>query len=132
MLEREGERGLRDAFWAWIVYVLVDPAVDAARELQPRVGEADMTTLVRRAEQMRERERREWFVEGRAEGAIRARARMAGRMAALKFGADTAAGLAERLDAIVDLDVLDRVGDAIIQCENGDELLARVDALTGR
>lgn len=136
MLEREGERGLRDAFWAWIVYVLVDPAADTARELQPRVGEADMTTLVRRAEQMRERERREWFVEGRAEGralgrtegAVRART----RMAALKFGADTAAGLAERLEAIVDLDVLDRVGDAIIQCENGDELLARVDALTGR
>ena len=47
------------------------------------------------------------------------------RQAALKFGAGTADQLAERLADLTTED-LERVGDWIIECESGDELLARV------
>ena len=51
------------------------------------------------------------------------------RQAALKFGRGTAERLADRLADLTTLDDLDRVGDWIIECESGDELLARVHSI---
>ena len=48
------------------------------------------------------------------------------RQAALKFGRGTAERLADRLADLTTLDDLDRVGDWIIECETGDELLSRL------
>ena len=47
------------------------------------------------------------------------------RQARLKFGADTAERLSELMEGISDPERIDRIGDRIIQCETGAELLAR-------
>ena len=59
---------------------------------------------------------------GRADERIR-------RQAALKFGTGTADRLAERLAGLTTVEDLDRVGDWIIECESGDELLARLHSI---
>ena len=68
---------------------------------------------------------------GVAQGLLAGRARL-NRQAALKFGAATGErmeGLLEDLNAREDLD---QVGDWIIQCGGGDELLSRVSALRAK
>ena len=47
------------------------------------------------------------------------------RQARLKFGTRTAERLARLLDDITDPEAIARIGDRIIQCETGEELLAR-------
>lgn len=59
------------------------------------------------------------------EGQGRGRATLVCRQARLKFGADTAERLAELLEDIADPERIARIGDRIIQCESGGELLAR-------
>ena len=63
--------------------------------------------------------------EGRELGRADERNRLR-RQAALKFGRGTAERLADRLADLTTLDDLDRVGDWIIECETGDELLSRL------
>ena len=58
---------------------------------------------------------------GRADERVRLR-----RQAALKFGAGTADRLADHLAGLTTREDLDRVGDWIIECESGDELLSRL------
>ena len=68
---------------------------------------------------------------GVRQGLMAGRVRL-NRQAALKFGATTGerfAGLLEDLNAREDLD---QVGDWIIECDGGDELLSRVSALRAK
>ena len=51
------------------------------------------------------------------------------RQAALKFDPGTADRLADRLACLATSDDLDRVGDWIIECESGDDLLSRVRSI---
>ena len=67
--------------------------------------------------------------EGRELGRADERNRLLRRQAALKFGRGTAERLADRLADLTTLDDLDRVGDWIIECESGDELLARLHSI---
>ena len=53
------------------------------------------------------------------------RATLIRRQARLKFGVSTATRLARLLDDISDPEAIARIGDRIIQCETGEELLAR-------
>ena len=53
------------------------------------------------------------------------RATLVCRLASLKFGARTAERLARLLDDITDPEAIARIGDQIIECETGEELLAR-------
>ena len=53
------------------------------------------------------------------------RATLVCRLARLKFGADTAERLSEMLEGVSDPERIDCIGDRIIQCETGKELLAR-------
>ena len=46
------------------------------------------------------------------------------RQARLKFGAETAEGLSKFLKGITDPERIARIGDRIIECETGAELLA--------
>ena len=71
--------------------------------------------------------RAEGLAEGRAQGVERQRALLC-RQAARRFGEETAAPLAARLAGIDDPDRLAEVGDRIVDCATGAELLAR----TGR
>ncbi len=75
-----------------------------------------------------------WDAKVRAEaferGIERGGARLIGRLAALKFGAGTAERLAGLLQDMTAQEDLDRVGDWILECGNGGELLSRVSSLT--
>ena len=68
------------------------------------------------------------LAQGRQEGLAEGAARTLRRLAVARFGARTA----ERLSALlhnVDADRLDDVGDWMLACETGDELLERVRTL---
>ena len=66
--------------------------------------------------------------EGVEQGQAAGRARL-GRQAALRFGAGTGKRLLELLEGLAAGEALDQVGDWIIECGSGEELLSRVSAL---
>ena len=68
-------------------------------------------------------------VEGRTEGQAEGQAELMRRLAARKFDAVIAARLAERLAGITDPERLAEVGEWLLECEHGDELLGRVERL---
>ena len=74
-----------------------------------------------------------WFAQGRAEGRTEGQAEgqaeLMRRQAARKFDAATAQRLAERLAGITDPERLAEVGEWLLECEHGDELLGRVERL---
>jgi len=60
----------------------------------------------------------------RARGLARLR-----RQAAIKFGAQTAERLADLLGAAIAAEQMERVGDWIVECDRGEDLLAHVSAM---
>ena len=77
----------------------------------------------------------EWFRQGREAGVRRGREEgraeeraLLLRQAARRFGADTAEALAGLLEGVDDADRLAEIGEMIVDCRTGDELLARVEA----
>ena len=62
-------------------------------------------------------------------GVRRGGARIVCRLATLKFGAGAAERLAGLLEGLTEQEDLDRVGDWILECGSGDELLSRVSSL---
>ena len=75
--------------------------------------------------------RSEGKAEGRAEGRSEGQAEVVCRMAARKFDAATAERLAGRLAEIADPERVGEIGEWLIECEDGDELLQRVAGLCG-
>ena len=73
--------------------------------------------------------RAEGRVEGRAEGRVEGEIAVMRRQAARKFGPETADQLAEQLAKIPDPERLGDVGEWILECKVGEELLARVARL---
>ncbi len=67
----------------------------------------------------------DWSAKLRAEG----QAEVVRRQAARKFGAETAERLAERLAEITDPKRAVEVGEWLLECESGEELLDRVEGL---
>ena len=85
-----------------------------------------MTTMLQaRWERHEASVRAEGIAQGRELGRIEERARLR-RQAGLMFGASTAEQLSDGLAMFVSRADLDRVGDWIIECESGEELLTRV------
>ena len=68
-------------------------------------------------------------LEGHARGRLEERMWMMHRMAARKFGAETAARLVERLEGLGDWERMAEVGDWLVECESGEALLGRVERL---
>ena len=66
----------------------------------------------------------EWFRQGREEGRAEERALLR-RQAARRFGADTAEALGRLLEGVDDADRLAEIGEMIVDCETGGELLDR-------
>lgn len=73
-------------------------------------------------ERLKEKARRDGFGQGRAEG----QATLVCRQARRKFGGATADQLSRLLEDISDPETIARVGDWILDCDDGSELLARV------
>ena len=83
-------------------------------------------------EQGVERGMKQGIEQGMAQGIEQERARGLARLrrhAAIKFGAGTAERLAALLGAAVAAEQMERVGDWIVECDHGEELLARVTAM---
>ena len=124
--------------WAkklWIDKMGAEAAFPSFEELEQEGQEMATALQMRWARydaDMRAEERELGLAEGRelglelglAQGREVERVRLR-RQAALKFGAGTADQLAERLADLTAED-LERVGDWIIECGSGDELLLRV------
>ena len=131
-----GERELKRAFGAWIRRVLLAnrfPGVVLGREAELE----EMRTMLE--EQVREWTR-QWFEEGRQEGREEGRQEGRGlgieqgraeerallcRQTARKFDAGTAERLSGVLNGFADAERLAEVGEWIIECETGAELLDR-------
>ena len=73
------------------------------------------------------RHRRQARAAGLAEGVARERA-LLGRLAARKFGLVTAERLADLIAGVADPERLAGIGDLIIDCDDGDDLLSRLDS----
>ena len=67
--------------------------------------------------------------EGREEGRMEGQVRMMHRMAARKFGPETADRLVERLEGLGDSERVAAVGDWLIECESAEALLVRMERL---
>ena len=75
--------------------------------------------------------RAEGFEQGIEQGRAAERARLR-RQAALRFGARTGERLSDLLDGLAAGEALDQVGDWIIECGSGEDLLSRVSALPAK
>ena len=70
-----------------------------------------------------------WLAKWREEGRTEGRAEVVRRQAARKFGEETAERLAGRLAEVADPERTAEVGEWLLECESGEELLARVEGL---
>ena len=128
-LGRPGEAELKRAFVQWAVRVAA-PARLGEKDLHRTVSqlEEDPTMLAERSnewyEEAHERGREQGIEQGRAEERALLR-----RLAVLKFGTDTSEPLAELLDSLTAPGQLAEVGDWIIKCDTGGELLERAKRL---
>ena len=103
---------LREAFREWVLGAAQSWGIgEEAMKQVESLKEAGM--VYAGVEELKERAHRE------------GRATLVCRLARLKFGADTAERLSELLEGVSDPERIDRIGDRIIQCETGVELLAR-------
>ena len=103
-------------------------------ELEVRLGSRALAERARLRSEGRVEGRVEGRAEGRAEGmerGIAAERELLGRLAARKFGIDASERLAALLARIDDPERLAEVGDLIIDCATGDDLIARVADLSG-
>ena len=110
--------GLRRAFGEWMQQVHV-PARRLRREWPgPEDWSEDRTMLYETVKEWTV----QWLAEGRAEG----QAEVMRRQAARKFGTVTADRLAEELERVNDPERTVEIGEWLIECESGEELLDRV------
>ena len=127
--EETAPEALARTFWAWMGYAHVPkwrqkmawPVLKDWREAGTMLRESvnEWTTM------WREEGRIQGRVEGRTEGQIAVMRRQAAR----KFGRETAGRLTERLAEIPDPERLGEVGEWLLECDSGEELLARVARL---
>jgi hypothetical protein len=132
-LRRPDDDGLRRVLGSWVREVAESFAPSGeALGAELTLEEVEMTVVERAREWSRQliREGREQGIEqGREQGLAHERALLR-RMAALRFGADTAERLEEVLAGVADPERLAETGEWLVRCETGDELLARVNPAT--
>ena len=132
LLRAEGELDLAESFGMWVEGVLEPrlgvrlPSLTRMMEEPPMLAE----TLDEWAEEKYQRGRAEGLqrgrFEGRAEGMERERALLL-RLAERRFGADIVGALSKLIEGVEDPDRLAEVGDLVVDCATGSELLARAD-----
>ena len=120
-----GERELKRAFGEWIRQVLLrgrfpEATLERTAELE------EVRTMLE--EQVQEWTR-QWFEEGREEGRehgiSQGQRALLHRQAAWKFDAETAERLSELLNGLSNPERLAEIGEWIIECETGAELIER-------
>ena len=118
-LSESGNEALRRAVSEWIrqVYAPRRSAMPAPPEMENRTEGQPM---------LRERVQ-EWMAEKWAEGHAEGQVELMRRMAARKFGGETAERLVERLKPVHDPERLAEIGEWLIECASGEELLERLE-----
>ena len=114
---------LREAFREWVLGAAQSWGIgeEVLKQVES-LKEAGM--IYAGVEELKERAHREGLAEGIRQGRAEGHAIVC-RLARLKFGADTAERLSEILEGVSDPERIGRIGDRIIECETGTELLAR-------
>ncbi len=118
---------LREAFRDWVLgaaesWGIAEETLQQVKSLKEAgMIYAGVEELKERIEELKERGRREGRREGRAEGSTA----VVCRLARLKFGAQTAERLSTVLEGITDPERIARIGDRVIECGTGAELLER-------
>ena len=118
---------LGPVFVSWVSEVLMPLRFPEADRTPFEDLQEGVTMLAERAKEWTE----QWFAEGRESGQRDMAVQMAVRMARLKFGERAAERLSPLLERISDPAALAEVGDGVIQCGDGEELLARAEAAAG-
>ena len=103
----------------------VSTVEEARMTLEERVSQWPRQWLEQGVEQGLAQGIEQGIEQGRAQGIEQGRALLC-RLAARKFDAAAGEGLAAALAGVADPDRLAQVGDWIIECETGADLLARV------
>ena len=120
-LSEPEHEGFMRALWEWLRQVQV-PAYCPGLRLPALVNWREANTMLSQAA-------KDWSVPYREEGRAEGQALLMRRLAARKFDPATAERLAERLAGITDPERLAEVGEWLLECEHGDELLKRVERL---
>ena len=130
LLQREGDEGLMRAFAGWVYGLLMPRRYPGTAEGEPLNRLKEVRTML--AERVKEWTK-EWVEQGREEGLEQGRreARAEERallchLAARKFDGETAERLSAALEGEADTQRLAQVGEWIIECQTGDELLDRL------
>lgn len=138
------EAATRRVLHEWAGALLADMgghalALPAMAQLENVKGGTQMTTVSQALlSKWYEGWNAERLAEGRAQERTRSLARVSARLrrqAAIKFGPQTEARLAALLGSDMDVDQLERLGDRasewMMECERGEDLLAKVSAFVG-
>ena len=130
LLREQGDEELTQAFRSWVAQVLLPRRFRGGEQPASLPRLEEVRTML--AEQVQEWTA-EWVEEGRekgiAQGIAQGRAEeraLLCRQAERKFDAATARRLAAALEDVADPDRLTEVGDWIIECGTGADLLARI------
>lgn len=132
--------GLKRAFGTWVEHSAArsgltesNPGLVAALRALAEAGELSgmKSVVAEQVEEFAEVHRIKGLERGRAEGLAEERALLS-RQTARKFDAGTAARVAELLDGLDDPERLAEVGEQVIDCDTGAELLARVERAARR
>ena len=126
-----GDDDLGPVFVQWVGEVLMPLRFPEADRTPFEDLQEGVTMLAERAKEWTE----QWFAEGREtglrEGLEQGRREMAIRQARLRFGDAVVVRLSPLLDRITDPSALAAVGDWVVECRDGAELLARAEAAVG-
>ena len=127
--EEAAPEDLARAFWAWMGYAHV-PAWRQKMAWPVLKDWREAGTMLRESvNEWTTKWREEGRIEGRTEGRVEGQAVVICRLAARKFGPETADRLAERLAEVSDPERLGEVGEWILEYDSGEELLDRVARL---
>ena len=113
--------GLVKGIWTWLGQVHF-PMHGIERELPELVNVREAGTMMLQVVD-------DWSAKLKAEGRTEGQAAVICRLAARKFGPETANRLAERLAETPDPERLGEVGEWLLECGSGEELLDRVARL---
>ena len=119
--EESASEGLVRAFWAWMRYAHV-PEWRQGMDWPVLKDWREAGTMLRESVN-------EWTTKWMAQGRTQGRTEVMHRLAARKFGVETAERLAGRLEEITDPERAVEVGEWLLECDSGEELLDRVARL---
>ena len=126
-LRGPGGREIRRSFREWIERVGARRILGTEGELSVQTSEEMRTMLAERVKEWTQ----EWFEEGREQGMAEER-RLLCRQAGRKFGGETAERLSGLLDGLTAPKPLADVGEWIIDCDTGEDLLDRTARMLPR